>query len=117
MEKSKIIDANNFDSWLASTGFLFPSSDLELARFNKLFANSEENLTGKEIDLERILNGQSISKIVRMNIAPPIDKVQSLYRMVARNGSNIPKHIIEKMIKNQFNPKPDDNNTEEESNK
>src|SRR3989337_4533354 len=117
MEKSKIIDANNFDSWLASTGFLFPTNELELARFNKLFDNSEENLTGNEIDLERILNGQSISKIVWMNIYPTIDKDLSLYRMVARNGSNLPQHIIDKMKKNQSNPRPDDNSNEEESNK
>lgn len=117
MEKSKIISADNFDSWLASTGFLFPTNELELARFNKLFGDLDEMLTGKEIDPERILNGETHSKVVRMNNDSPVEKDFSAYRMVARNGSNLPKHILDKMKKNQSNPKPDDSSTEEENTK
>ena len=117
MEKSKIINADNFDSWLASTGFLFPTNELEIARFNKLFSELDEQLTGKEIDPERILNGQSRSKVVRMNNQPTVEKDFSAYRMVARNGSNLPKHILDKMKKNQSNSKPDDSTSEEENNK
>lgn len=117
MEKSKIINANNFDSWLASTGFLFPTNELELARFNKLYGDLDEKLTGKEIDPERILNGLAQSKIVKMDVTPTIEEEFSAYRMVARNGSNLPKHILEKMKKNQANPKPDDNNPTEEKDK
>ncbi len=117
MERSKIINADNFDSWLASTGFLFPTNELELARFNKLFGDLDEQLTGKEIDPERILNGHTRSKILRLNDEPSIEKDFTAYRMVARNGSIIPKHILDKMKKNQSNSKPDDSRTEEENNK
>jgi hypothetical protein len=117
MEKSKIINADNFDSWLASTGFLFPTNELELARFNKLFGDLDEQLTGKEIDPERILNGHTPSKVVKMNNAPAIEQDFSAYKMVARNGSNLPKHILDKMKKNQSNKKPDDSSSEEENNK
>ncbi len=117
MEKSKIINADNFDSWLASTGFLFPTNELELARFNKLFGDLDEQLTGKEVDPERILNGQTPSRIVKMNNRPATEQDFSTFRMVARNGSNLPKHILDKMKKNQSNKKPDDSAPEEENNK
>ena len=117
MEKSKIINADNFDSWLASTGFLFPTNELELARFNKLFGDLDEQLTGKEIDPERILCGQTPSKVVKMNNAPPIEQDFSAYRMVARNGRDLPKHILDKMKKNQSNSKPNDSSSEEKNNK
>lgn len=112
-----MINTDNFDSWLASTGFLFPTNELELARFNKLFGELDEQLTGREIDPERILNGQTRSKVVRMNNEPSEEKDFSAYRMVARNGSNLPKHILDKMKKNQSNPKPDDSSSEEKNNK
>ena len=117
MEKSKIINPDNFDSWLASTGFLFPTNELELARFNKLYGDLDEQLTGKEIDPERILNGLTQSKVIKMNIAHSIEEEFSIYKMVARNGSNLPKHILEKMKKNQANSKPDDSSNSEEKDK
>lgn len=117
MEKSKIINADNFDSWLASTGFLFPTNELELARFNKLYGDLDEQLTGKEIDPERILKGLTPSKVVKMNIVLTIEEEFSKYKMVARNGGNLPKHILEKMKKNQANSKPDDSSTSEEKDK
>lgn len=117
MEKSKIINADNFDCWLASTGFLFPTNRLELARFDKLYGDLDEQLTGKEIDPERILKGLTPSKVVKMNIASTIEEEFSTYKMVARNGSNLPKHILEKMKKNQANSKPDDSSTPEEKDK
>ncbi|HLP37589.1 hypothetical protein [Lacibacter sp.] len=117
MEKSKIINADNFDGWLASTGFLFPTNELELARFNKLFGDLDEQLTGKEIDPQRILNGQTPAKVVKMNNSNSIEPDFSTYKMVARNGSNLPKHILDKMKKNQSNKKSDDSTSEEENNK
>ncbi|RTL59982.1 MAG: hypothetical protein EKK37_03815 [Sphingobacteriales bacterium] len=117
MEKSKVINADNFDSWLASTGFLFPTNELELARFNKLFGDLDEQLTGKEIDPERILNGKTPAKIIEMTDKTATEQDFSAYKMVARNGGNLPKHILDKMKKNQLNSKPNDNPSQEEDNK
>ena len=117
MAKNKNITPANVTEWLASTGFLFPTNELELSRFNKLYGELDEQLTGKEIDPERILKGLSASKVVKMNITPAIEEVFSAYRMVARNGSNLPKHILDKMKKNQVNPKTDDSSSTEENNK
>jgi len=117
MAKNKNITPANVTEWLASTGFLFPTNELELSRFNKLYGELDEQLTGKEIDPERILKGLSASKVVKMNITPAIEEEFSAYRMVARNGSNLPKHILDKMKKNQVNPKTDDSSSKEENNK
>ncbi|MEQ1798319.1 MAG: hypothetical protein ABL872_10215 [Lacibacter sp.] len=117
MAKNKNITPANVTEWLASTGFLFPTNELELSRFNKLYGELDEQLTGKEIDPERILKGLSASKVVKMNITPAIEEEFSAYRMVARNGTNLPKHILDKMKKNQVNPKTDDSSSTEENNK
>ena len=117
MAKNKNITPANVTEWLASTGFLFPTNELELSRFNKLYGELDEQLTGKEIDPERILKGLPQSKVLKMNVTPTIEEEFSAYRMVARNGSALPKHILEKMKKNQANPKPDDSSSTEENNK
>ena len=117
MAKNKNITPSNVTEWLASTGFLFPTNELELSRFNKLYGELDEQLNGKEIDPERILNGLTLSKVVQMNITLTIEEEFSAYKMVARNGSNLPKHILEKMKKNQANSKPDDSSNPEEKDK
>lgn len=117
MGKNKNITPANVTQWLASTGFLFPTNELELSRFNKLYGELDEQLTGKEIDPERILKGLTPSKFVTMNIASTVEEEFSTYKMVARNGSNLPKHILEKMKKNQANSKSDDSSTSEEKDK
>ena len=117
MAKNKNITSANVTEWLASTGFLFPTNELELSRFNKLFGDLDEQLTGNEIDAERILKGLPSTKVVNMNFTQTIGEEFFEYRMVARNGNNMPKHILEKMKKNQANSKPDDNSSPEEKDK
>lgn len=105
----------DWDSWLASTGFLFPRNELELARYNKLFGESEqEKLTDSSVSVERILDGR-----VRLFPTPNpfLDKdikgIEQEYRMVARKGlGQLPAHIREKMKKNQQND--DHGNSEKE---
>jgi hypothetical protein len=117
MAKNKNITPTNVTEWLASTGFLFPTNELELARFNKLYGDLDEQLTGNEIDPERILKGLSSSRVVKMDTSQTIEDEFLAYRMVARNGSGLPKHILEKMKKNQAYSKPDDNSSPEEKDK
>lgn len=117
MAKNKNITPTNITEWLASTGFLFPTNELELSRFNKLYGDLDEQLTGKEIDPERILNGLPSSRVVKMGTSQTNEDEFSTYRMVARNGSSLPKHILEKMKKNQANSKSDGNSGPEEKDK
>ena len=86
--------------WLASTGFLFPTNELELARFEKLYAEEAADIAGFEVNCDRIL-GKSLSvKIVRLESEAKPENIIPL-RMVARKGSNLPKRIQDKIKKNQ----------------
>jgi hypothetical protein len=111
------ITPENIDEWLSSTGFLFPRNELELARFEKLYGESLEEITGKEIDPLKIINDKSDST----KIIPIISIINAgeytEYRMVARNGGNIPKHILDKMKKNQNNSADNGNGASEKKDK
>jgi hypothetical protein len=113
----KHITPENIDEWLSSTGFLFPRNELELARFEKLYGETIEEITGKEIDPDKIINDKSDSaKIIQ--IKPNVNAGEfTEYRMVARNGGNIPKHILDKMKKNQDNSRNNGNGSSEEKDK
>ena len=113
----KHITPENIDEWLSSTGFLFPRNELELARFEKLYAESLEGITGKEIDPDKIINGKhDLIKIIE--IKPNVNAGEFIeYRMAARNGNNIPKHILDKMKKNQDKNRNNDNGTSEKEDK
>lgn len=86
--------------WLASTGFLFPTNELELARFEKLYAEEGLDMTGFKVDCDRILGKTLAAKIVRFEPEAKPENIASL-KMVARKGSNLPKHIQDKIKKNQ----------------
>jgi len=96
------VSINNLDEWLSSTGFLYPTNELELARFNKLYADYDFKLKDVSIDFQSIINNS-----VCFNIKPLVftkdknieNEINEL-RMAARKGSqNIPQHIIDKMKK------------------
>ncbi len=108
------IKPDNFTEWMASTGFFFPQTVLELARFEKLYDDVQENLSGSQIDPEVILGRKPKTKIVTIN---PIEEEQSSFnfRMVARKGEGtIPKHILDKMKKNQDKRNQDDSGAEKD---
>lgn len=96
----------DWESWLASTGFLFPRNELELARYNKLYGESEhEKLTDSSVSIDRILNGRArLFPALNPFFDKDINGVEQEYRMVARKGlGQLPDHIREKMKKNQQN--------------
>ncbi len=86
--------------WMASTGFMFPSNELELARFEKLYADDAEDMSGFEVDCERIFAAALPVKVVLFTPEAKPEDIAPL-KMVARKGSNLPKHIQEKIKKNQ----------------
>lgn len=103
------IKADNFTEWMASTGFLFPRTVLELSRFEKLYDDVQEDLSGSQVDPEVILGRKPKTKII--SIKPKEEEQSSFtFRMVARKGEgNIPKHILDKIKKNQDKRNQDDN--------
>lgn len=113
-QNKKNITSENITEWLASTGFLFPRNELELERFEKLYSEDDYGLTGKEIDPQKIING-TYRKTIIINIPDDVkDEVINPFRMAARNGSVLPKHIMDKIKKNQSksndSPTPEDDN-------
>lgn len=98
------LSSDNLDAWLASTGFLFPSNEIELLRFDKLYEDINISVSTDEVSIDRILAGTPKPKpritkwtieIIKNEVIP--------YRMVARNGSELPDHILKKIELNQNN--------------
>ncbi len=99
---------------MASTGFLFPRNEVELARFEKLYDDVEENLSGHQIDPEVILGRKPKTIIVPLKKTIDTEKDLAQFRMVARKGSNLPQHIQDKMKNNHQKRKENDTRSEED---
>lgn len=98
-KKIELIDVGVLDSWLGSTGFLFPSNELELNRFNKLYEDYDYKLEEVTIDPLAIINNtfHRGPKVLAMFENDTTEEIESL-RMVARKGNkDLPQHIIDKM--------------------
>ncbi len=102
------ITSENITEWMASTGFIFPRTVVELARFEKLHADVNENLEGCQVDPEVILGRKQRSTIIVMETRRT-EAHSSNFKMAARKGdSNIPQHILDKIKINQEKRKQDD---------
>jgi hypothetical protein len=113
-QNKNIITSENITEWLCSTGFLFPRNELELSRFEKIYSEQDDSITGEEVDPERIIKGTTYNSVIKLNTFSE-ETDYSNYKMVARNNSGLPKHILDKMKKNQENGKQGDANGSEEN--
>jgi hypothetical protein len=112
-QNKKHITPENITEWLSSTGFLFPRNEVELERFEKLYGEDDFGLTGEEIDPDKIINDIfREKKILRMSEDIKKEEINH-YRMAARNGNELPKHIMDKIKKNQSKPKNDSSSPED----
>ncbi|WP_309613986.1 hypothetical protein [Flavobacterium sp.] len=95
----KITD-DNLDDWLHSTGFLYPTNEKQLDRFNKLHEDYDFKLKDAIIDIKSIIEGTlcNKTKVISFDLGSDVsNEIQNL-KMVARKGQdNLPKHIIDKM--------------------
>ena len=98
-KKRENITPENINEWLGSLGFLFPRNKFELARFEKLYAEYDYELSGSIIDPEKIIEGE-IEQVTPKNTLGESEEIIN-WRMAARNFSDIPDHILQKMKKNQ----------------
>ena len=95
------VTEDNLDVWLHSTGFLYPTNEKQLDRFNKLYQDYDFKLQNATIDIKSIIDGTlcNRAKIISLNISPEVYNDIENLKMVARKGqNNLPKHIIDKMI-------------------
>lgn len=110
--KNKINNLN-LEEWFRSTGFLFPTNELELARFDKLYADYDFKLKDVSIDARSIIKGNICScetKIFHIGRVEELNSEIEELKMVARKGQEVPKHILDKMTKKHLK----NNNGEEE---
>ncbi len=113
-QNSLNITPDNISEWLASTGFIFPRTILELTRFEKLYRDVQIDLTGCLIDPDVILGIKPKGNIVSFD-SKLKESREPQFKMAARKGdSNIPKHIMDKIKKNQDKRKQDDPGSEKE---
>ena len=98
MEKTNHFNTEEFDELLGSVGYLMPSNELEILRFNKLYEEYEFKTANMSIDFMSIIENR-FSCSYRPAIIIEIDKQEiEKLRMVARNGeTNIPDEILAKM--------------------
>lgn len=101
-QKSNIFDnPNKVTEWLCSTGYLFPSNEIELFRFDKLFP--KEEIQDSTVSIDRIL-GNNVRQFPETDIFKNESEQEIIdeLKMVARNGlEGLPDHIIRKMQDNQ----------------
>lgn len=96
------INNQNLEEWFRSTGFLFPTNELELARFDKLYADYDFKLKDVSIDAKSIVEGKICScgtKVLHIKKSDELKSEIEGLRMVARKGQGVPKHILDKMTK------------------
>lgn len=100
------ITAKNVNSWLAATGFIFPTTEAELDRLEKLHKDVE---IPKEQRLDPDVIMGKKEKVTRTvvkidaDINTPI--MPSLFAMAARNGKcSISQHILDRMKNKHQNP-------------
>jgi len=101
----RLVNEQNLDFWLCSTGFLYPRNEKELDVFEKLYENFELKLVNVSIDMNKIISGnlKNKGKIVSFVQDYNEEEINGL-KMVARKGKDeIPKEILEKMKKKHTN--------------
>ncbi|PLX08217.1 MAG: hypothetical protein C0596_07960 [Marinilabiliales bacterium] len=96
--KKIVISEDDLREWLASTGSLFPENKLELARFEKLYADFHYTIDESCVDPFKIISGEyKPQNFTRLNE----DSDNTELKMAARNLGEIPEHIMKKIRKNQ----------------
>jgi len=100
-----LVDGNNLDVWLSSTGYLFPRNEAELGLFEKMYSDYNFKLANKSIDIDSIING-TLKCQVKVFALFDEDTEQEIVglKMAARKGEqSIPKEILDKMKKKHKN--------------
>lgn len=112
MASKNKITPNNIHGWLAALGYIFPSTEGELMRFERLHAGTQIP-EGELIDPEVVLGRKpkAPTATVKKMDAP----ITLPFKMAARNGTEkIPQRILDKIKRNQQKPPNDDRGSSQE---
>ena len=83
---------------------------MELARFNKIYADYDFKLKDVSVDAKSIVEGHICScdtKRFQIKKNEELNNEIEELRMVARKGKELPKHILDKMTKKHRNNNDD----------
>lgn len=98
MAKNKInITLENITEWLCSTGYLFPRTQIELSRLNKLYPEVNRDTKDEQVDPFKILDNTRERKPINLEVSENRKEDYSDLRMAARKHENLPDHIIVKI--------------------
>jgi hypothetical protein len=100
-DKKLQIEAQHITEWLYSVGYLLPSTDTELARFEALYPSEKIKVDASCIDPFAIINGTRLRKELSIAKSVTNDAEQHDFRMAARRYTDLPPNIIDRINKNQ----------------
>lgn len=101
---SGLVDQNNLDSVLRSTGYLIPKNQEELENFELLYDNFDSKLKDIVINITEITRGNVCQQGKIVSMTSPLSEDISELKMAARKGENsIPKEILDKMVRKHKN--------------
>jgi hypothetical protein len=114
MTKSKVhIDEKNMYEWCCSTGYLLPSTEPELGRFERLYPDVQIKVNAAAVDPFLIIRGARTKKELSWTRPAMNEQEQGELRMAARLHGELPDHILARIKKNQ--QKDDTSNRSENS--
>ncbi len=106
-----LLSEENIYSWICSTGYLLPSNEQELLRFERLHPPGRRKVNCDAIDPFAILNGTRKRKELSIHQVATVDMLpNSELRMAARKHSDLPADIHEQIKKNQQKKKDEQHN-------
>ncbi|UYQ92850.1 hypothetical protein MKQ68_22475 [Chitinophaga horti] len=106
-----LLSEENIYSWICSTGYLLPSNEQELSRFERLHPPGSRKVNSEAIDPFAILNGIRKRKVLSIHQAAIVDLLpDNELRMAARKHGDLPADIHEQIKKNQEKKKDDQRN-------
>lgn len=106
--KNLQLTSDNIFEWLCSTGYLLPSNEVELSRFERLGQELDFQVNENAIDPFAIINGTRQRKKLSISNTTVAFPNQEELRMAARKHKGLPSNILDQIKKNQQKKKDGD---------
>jgi hypothetical protein len=101
-DKKSILNTENLEEWMHSTGYLLPATSLELARFELLHKDLSHSVDYSTVDPFAIINGTwKMRHIVSEDLEDLSGTIDGL-RMAARKHLDLPEDIIRRIKNNHL---------------
>ncbi len=104
MQKNNVdITGENLYEWFCSVGYMLPSTEQELLRFEALHPPQSIKVNEESIDPFAIINGTRVRKELSFTKQPVDNEEQVELRMAARKQQGLSSEIMNRIRKNQEN--------------